>query len=119
MDSQEYENLAATTTSRAQHGNIAMHMTTQQAQLLHGVVGLFTEGGELTDLVKRHVYYKQELDVEGFKEELGDLCWYMALLLDAVDLSFSQVMQANIDKLKRRYPNGFTTQHARERLDKS
>lgn len=87
-------------------------------RLIHAIMGLSGEVGELTDAVKKAVMYNKELDVENIKEECGDLLWYMALLLDEVDSSFEEVMQMNHDKLEARFPGGFTEKLAQERKDK-
>lgn len=119
MDSSVYETEAARTTSPKQHGQVAMLVTIKQMQLLHAAIGLATETGEFADTVKTHVFYKFELDHFNAKEELGDLCWYIALALDAVGSSFSEVMEGNIAKLKKRYPDGWTPEAAKVRADKA
>jgi NTP pyrophosphatase (non-canonical NTP hydrolase) len=89
-----------------------------QMRLMHAVMGLAGEVGEVTDAVKKSVLYNKALDVENVKEEAGDILWYMALLLDEVGSSFEEVMQNNHDKLEKRYPTGFTEQAAIARADK-
>lgn len=89
-----------------------------QLRLIHSVLGIAGEAGELTDAVKKHILYNKPLDVVNVKEECGDLLWYMALILDQVGSSFEEVMQMNHDKLEKRYPGGFTEKLAQERLDK-
>lgn len=87
-------------------------------RLIHGIMGLSGEVGELTDAIKKTVMYNKELDVENVKEELGDILWYMSLLLDEVGSSFEEVMKMNHDKLETRYPTGFSEKLAQERRDK-
>lgn len=89
-----------------------------QMRLMHAVMGLAGEVGEVTDAVKKSVLYNKPLDVENVKEEAGDILWYMALLLDQVGSSFEEVMQMNHDKLEKRYPGGFTEAAAIARADK-
>lgn len=86
---------------------------------LHAVIGLAGEVGEVTDAVKKAVMYGKTLDVDDVKEEVGDILWYMALLLDSVGSSFEEVMQINHDKLEKRYPSGFTEAAAIARADKT
>lgn len=76
-------------------------------RLLHASMGLATESGEFVDQLKRHVFYNKPLDLKNLKEEAGDLLWYLAIALDEIGLSFDEVMEANIAKLKARYPKGF------------
>ena len=75
--------------------------------LLNGVMGLCGESGEVIDLVKKHLYQGHELDKTKVAEETGDCLWYCALIATAIDMNLGDIMQLNIDKLKRRYPAGF------------
>ncbi len=92
--------------------------TPQKAHLSHMALGIAGEAGEIVDAIKKHAIYDQPLDLENVIEELGDLEFYMEGLRNCLGLMRSQTLQANIDKLRKRYPNGFTKQHAKERLDK-
>ena len=83
--------------------------------LLHASMGLVTEAGEFQDMLKKHVFYGKPLDEVNLKEEIGDLLWYCAIALEALDTDFEAVMQTNIDKLKARYPEKFTEQKAENR----
>lgn len=85
------------------------------ARMLHYVLGVGTEAGELQDAVKRWVAYNKPLDVVNVKEELGDLLWYMARICDELGLTFEECMARNIEKLRTRYPNKFTEQAALNR----
>lgn len=87
-------------------------------RVLHAAMGISGEAGELMDAVKKHILYNKALDVTNVKEELGDLLWYMSLMLDEVGSSFEEVMKMNHDKLEKRFPGGFTEKLAQERLDK-
>lgn len=88
---------------------------TDKARLLHAAMGLCTESGEFMDALKRHVYYNAEFDCINAKEEIGDILWYLALALDELGLSFEEVMEANIAKLKKRYYDKFSEEAATER----
>lgn len=94
------------------------HSIDIQRHILHAQLGLTTELGEITDTLKKHFIYKQPLDIGNLEEEIGDVMWYLALLTNALELSLSICMERNIDKLKVRYPEKFTTDLAKERLDK-
>ena len=76
-------------------------------RLINGVLGLAGETGEVTDLVKKYLYQGHELNRDHILEELGDVLWYVALTLDAIDCSMEMCMRLNVEKLKKRYPNGF------------
>lgn len=81
-------------------------------RLLHGTMGICTEAGELLDAVKKGMYYGKPMDYVNIREEIGDLLWYMALIIDEMGWSFEQIMEENINKLKTRYPEKFTEEKA-------
>lgn len=74
--------------------------------LINGVMGLCGEAGEAIDLVKKHLAQGHELDREGLIKELGDVAWYLAETATALDVELEEVLLQNIEKLKRRYPEG-------------
>lgn len=84
----------------------------ESARLLHYVLGVGTEAGELQDAVKRWVAYNKPLDKVNVKEEIGDIFWYLARLCDELGLTFEECMARNIEKLRTRYPNKFTEHDA-------
>ncbi len=75
--------------------------------LINGVMGLCGESGEAIDIVKKHLAQGHELDKEKLAKELGDVAWYLAEACHALDINLEDVLTQNIDKLKRRYPDGF------------
>lgn len=83
-------------------------------QLLHGLIGLQGEVGELAGMIERFLYYGQEFDRQNFIEEVGDSMWYIAELLDAIDSPLGQAMFDNIEKLRKRFPDKFTEHDALE-----
>lgn len=88
-------------------------------RLLHAAVGLAGESGEVVDIVKKAVFYSKGLDVKHVKEEIGDVCWYIAILLDEIGSSFEEVMSLNREKLSKRYPEGFSKEAAIAQADKT
>lgn len=87
-------------------------------QLFHAIMGVSTETGEIVDLVKKMIFYEKTVDKENFKEEIGDLFWYIALLCDILGVSFEEIQKKNIEKLKKRYGDKFSKKAALERKDK-
>lgn len=79
-------------------------------RIVNGVMGLTGEAGEVSDIVKKFLFQGHELDRDHVVEELGDCLWYIALTADAVGVDLDTVMQANVDKLKKRYPDGFSAE---------
>jgi NTP pyrophosphatase (non-canonical NTP hydrolase) len=84
----------------------------QDMNLLHAAMGISTESGELLDAFKRKLFYGKPLDVVNVKEEIGDIMWYIAILMRELDLDFEEMLQLNIDKLKARFPEKFSNHHA-------
>lgn len=85
--------------------------------LINSVMGLCGESGEAIDIVKKWFAHGHELDREHLKKELGDIAWYLAEAATALDISLESVLEANIEKLKKRYPEGFETKRSIERAD--
>ncbi len=75
--------------------------------LINGVMGLCGESGEAIDIVKKHLAHGHELDREHLIEELGDIAWYLAETAYSLDIDLETVCKKNIEKLEKRYPNGF------------
>lgn len=114
MTPNEYQEAAL----RSESTVAKLFISEQLTRALHSVIGISTESGELSDTVKKALFYRQGLDVENFKEELGDLLWYIAVGAQACGTTIEVLMQDNIEKLKIRYPEKFTEEHAKARLDK-
>ena len=75
--------------------------------LINGVMGLCGESGEAIDIVKKWLAQGHELDKEHLAKELGDIAWYLAEAATALDADLDDILAGNIDKLRRRYPEGF------------
>lgn len=78
--------------------------------LINGVMGLCGESGEAIDIVKKHLAQGHELDKEKLAKELGDVAWYLAETATAIGYDLEDIFQMNIDKLKMRYPEGFSVE---------
>ena len=70
-------------------------------------LGLAGEAGEVADIIKKHFAGAKELDLTHLKEELGDVLWYIAEACDCFGFTLEDVAKFNIEKLKKRHPNGF------------
>ena len=108
MTVNEYQKLAMTTLNPA---------LSKKDILINGVMGLCGESGEAIDIVKKWLAQGHELDKEQLAKELGDICWYLAETATALDLSLEDIMAANIEKLKKRYPDGFEAQRSINRAE--
>lgn len=85
--------------------------------LINGVMGLCGESGEAIDIVKKWLAQGHELDKEKLAKELGDIAWYLAETAAAIDMPLEDILQANIDKLKKRYPEGFSSENSVHRTE--
>lgn len=81
------------------------------ARLIHAVLGLASEVGEIADALKKHLIYGRALDLVNIIEETGDVLWYEALALSAVKGQLSDAMEKNIAKLQKRFGDTFS-EHA-------
>ena len=90
-------------------------------RLLTAALGLTAEAGEFTEVVKKIVLQGKpynEDNVFHMKRELGDICWYIAQACMALDTTFDEVIEMNVEKLKARYPGGeFDVHHSENRVD--
>ena len=83
--------------------------------LINSVMGLCGESGEAIDIVKKWMAHGHERDREHLIKELGDIAWYLAEAATALDVTLEDVLQANIEKLKKRFPEGFDESRSKER----
>ena len=87
--------------------------------LAHAAMGISGESGELLDAVKKHVVYGKPLDMVNVVEELGDLLFYVFAMMQEVGVTYDSVLDVNMQKLTKRYPNlTYTDKDAIERKDK-
>jgi len=95
----------------------ASGMNDSVPMVVNGVLGLCGEAGECADMVKKNLFQGHELDKEHFAKELGDVAWYLAVAAHAVGYDLETVLQINVDKLRKRYPNGFEAERSLHRQD--
>lgn len=88
-------------------------------RLLLGALGLAGEAGEVIEHIKKYKFQGKHLDREEMIKELGDVRWYFECLMYAVGTTMVEVERMNIDKLRKRYPHGFTVADAIARKDES
>ena len=95
----------------------------QKDLILNASLGLSGEVGEVNDIIKKYMYHGHKLDDDTKEKiilELGDVCWYVALMAWAIDKTkFEDVLNKNIEKLEKRYHGEFTTEKSVNRKDDS
>lgn len=98
---------------------VARDIVAADSRLLHSIIGLATETGELIEALLKQVTGEGALDIVNVQEEFGDLAWYQAIGVDAMQADWEQILETNLAKLKARYPEKFTSENAINRdLDK-
>lgn len=107
MTGNEYQQLAARTI------NTLLSVDCQEDHALLGMVG---EIGEIHSIYQK-AYQGHNVDPEHLKKEVGDLLWFIAEYCTANGWQLEDVMQANIDKLKARYPDGFEPERSLHRVE--
>ena len=108
MHLDDYQQLAARTLNAAQ---------TPDQRLANAALGLTGEAGEVAEHVKKHLFHATPLDRDAVAKELGDCLWYLAALATSLELSLADVAGRNIEKLRRRYPDGFSEERSRNRVE--
>ena len=90
---------------------------TNVTQLLTAALGLSAEAGEFTEVVKKIIFQGKDYNEDNvfhMKRELGDICWYLAQACMALETTFDEVIEMNVDKLQARYPGGSFDVHNSE-----
>ncbi len=108
MEINDYQRLAMTTLNPA---------LDKRDVLINSVMGLCGESGEAIDVVKKWLAQGHELDRARLAKELGDVAWYLAEAATALDIPLEDILRANLDKLKARYPEGFSARNSIERAE--
>lgn len=103
MELNKYQELAQKT------ANMKLEHKTRLAVAALGLTG---EGGELADYIKKHIGHGHSLDQEKVIKELGDVMWYIAEVASILGFTLEEIAQTNIEKLKARYPEGFSEERS-------
>lgn len=94
-------------------GKTCLLLTQAQIEILHAVLGMLTEVSEVLDLLL--IKNILDIDKQHLSEELGDLLWYVQIILRNTDLEMSDINEINIKKLAARFPNKFCSERALKR----
>ena len=103
MTGNEYQELAM----RTFDGKARKRLNAQQLSeidipaLINGVLGLTGEAGEVSDLVKKGIFHEKGIDMDHIKKEVGDVCWYIALICKACCFDLDSVLEANVEKTQK------------------
>lgn len=122
MNLSEYQKLAMRTndgkcTERLKCEVNSGYVTPDVGEMLNACLGLAGEVGEINDMVKKAIYHGHDFNTAELFKELGDVMWYVAMMANAFDVSMDFIAEINIDKLKKRYPEGFSEQASINRTE--
>ena len=104
----EYQKLAARTAGAGGNGD---------RRLIISALGLAGEAGEFANMVKKLTAHGHDIPPETLADELGDVLWYLSEAATAAGLDLNLVAQENVEKLLKRYPEGFSQEKSVNRDD--
>lgn len=113
MDATKYQVLA----SRTLLASPGFNMTDREAMLVWCTFGIAGETGEVVEHVKKGVFHRHGIDDDIMMEEIGDCLWYLAGICSVMGYNLGGVMERNIEKLEKRYPDGFSPENSKNRID--
>ena len=96
---------------------LAMRTNRPEQNLINGCLGLAGEAGEVCDIVKKYMFQGHNLETQKVVDELSDVLWYVALTAQGIGCDLDSIMEHNINKLKKRYPNGFEAERSINRTE--
>ena len=107
----EYQELALRTASKES-------LVDESTMLNAAALGLNGEAGEIADHVKKLMFHGHPLDDttrDKIAKEIGDILWYCAMAARGIGLDLGDVATMNVEKLRKRYPDGFSTERSLNR----
>ncbi len=119
MEPIEAEHIALVNRLTKDPKQVKQELTAQDCDLIHCVMGMSGEMGELLDAVKKAVIYRKPLDLVNVVEELGDIEFYMQRFRTILTIAREDTLRANVAKLKKRYGDSYSDSAAQLRADKS
>lgn len=108
MDLNRYQELANRSAGAGGEG---------QQRLIVSALGLAGEAGEFANLVKKMTAHGHPFDPEALNDELGDVLWYLAEAATAAGLELNNIAWQNVEKLIKRYPDGFSEEDSLNRKE--
>lgn len=104
MEIEEYQNLTQRTAGNA--------MDDSEKQLMNWGLGIAGEAGDVAGCIKKTVGHKND-QIDGIRENLGDTMWYISEICNFYGWKLEDVLEENIEKLRKRYPEGFSFERAK------
>lgn len=103
MDIREFQRVSTRTLNKE---------LSKEQQVSNMIFGANGELGEVTDILKKHLYQGHRINKQHLAEEIGDALFYIVNLCTLYNLDVEDILQANVDKLKKRFPNGFDAERS-------
>lgn len=108
MTLNEYQELAMRTCS----GKSLLEINPCATRIINGCIGLGGEAGECLDIVKKWLFQGHDLSRSKLIDELGDVLWYIAEVAAGLGTNLEEIAEHNVEKLRRRYPDGFEAERS-------
>lgn len=86
-------------------------------ELIHAVMGMSEECGEVTGIIKKCLVYGKDFDRSKLVDEMGDVLHYFLRVAELSDISLDEIVICNEGKLRKRFPNGYSDSDAIDRRD--
>lgn len=102
----EYQNVCKTTAKK--------DFPTKNEEILTWGLGISGEAGDVASCIKKTISHKNN-QKQGIKENIGDTLWYIAMICNFFEWDLQEILDENLEKLKKRYPQGFTIENAQRR----
>lgn len=81
-------------------------------KLTNGAIGLSAESGEVAGIVDKYIFQGHPLNQEHLAEELGDVLFYITVMTNTLGISLDYIMERNVKKRQKRYPQGFSKERS-------
>ena len=118
LNTDDYQKLAKAMDSTNDHAQcLIMCPDEVNRDLTEFAMGLASESGEFADEIRKHVFQGHRLDYQHLAEELGDIAWFLAMAANTLGYSLSDIFRMNIEKLIKRYPEGFDPERSVNRYE--
>lgn len=95
----------------------ALRTAGENPDILNGILGLCGEAGECAEVIKKNMFQGHPMDSHHLASELGDVAWYLAVSAYCLGYTLEDVFRINIEKLRKRYPEGFDAEHSLHRKE--
>jgi len=98
--------------------NTAKKFSDKNLEIATWGLGVSGEAGDIASCIKKYYAHQNKEVKDGIKENIGDMLWYTAMVCNHFNWSLDEILTANYQKLKNRYPEGFSIKKARRKMIK-